>query len=493
MTDLLKRRMSDQRIMGIAIALFLGAVTFVLIVRSPISIWNNSEILTDSSVFEYIAFGMQQGEMPYRDMFDHKGPLLYVINYIGMLIQYYKGVWYIEFIAVYLTCFFVYKTARLNCNRLACLGTVIICATLLYNYYVAGNLSEEYAMPFIGIALYIFLDYFLNRNISKIRLMVCGFTAGGVCMLRPNMTALWIVFSLAVILECVQKKKLRDLSFFILYFCIGFFVLVLPLLIWLVVNNSFTQFIDCYIDFNMIYSTGNGGKEVMLRRWEAVLFFLREPVTVIAFIISGFLCTTKRRFLDWTYIIFLLVTMVLIILSGQQFGHYGMILMPSVSYSISYAMGWFEKKKRSLISAAFLALLGVIVIPVWMALMRQFVGIYEHRGKSTISNEVAMVCQLIKDRTDEDDRIAVYGNWNIIYILSHRLSVSRYSFSSPKALLPSIEVEYFEELRMKKPSFIVIQNGRMDEIMEAFLEEYKYQKIWFLDGIAIYEKGDSNA
>ena len=170
-----------------------------------------------------------------------------------------------------------------------------------------------------------------------------------------------------------------------------------------------------------------------------------------------------------------------------------MILMPSVSYSISYAMGWFEKKKRSLISAAFLALLGVIVIPVWMALMRQFVGIYEHRGKSTISNEVAMVCQLIKDRTDEDDRIAVYGNWNIIYILSHRLSVSRYSFSSPKALLPSIEVEYFEELRMKKPSFIVIQNGRMDEIMEAFLEEYKYQKIWFLDGIAIYEKGDSNA
>lgn len=179
MTDLLKRRMSDQRIMGIAIALFLGAVTFVLIVRSPISIWNNSEILTDSSVFEYIAFGMQQGEMPYRDMFDHKGPLLYVINYIGMLIQYYKGVWYIEFIAVYLTCFFVYKTARLNCNRLACLGTVIICATLLYNYYEAGNLSEEYAMPFIGIALYIFLDYFLNRNISKIRLMVCGFTAGG--------------------------------------------------------------------------------------------------------------------------------------------------------------------------------------------------------------------------------------------------------------------------------------------------------------------------
>ncbi len=69
----------------------------------------------------------------------------------------------------------------------------------------------------------------------------------------------------------------------------------------------------------------------------------------------------------------------------------------------------------------------------------------------------------------------------------------RYSFSSPKALLPSIEVVYFEELRMKKPSFIVIQNGRMDEIMEAFLEEYKYQKIWFLDGIAIYEKGDSNA
>ena len=33
----------------------------------------------DSTVFLYIAKRMQEGRIPYADMFDHKGPLLYFI------------------------------------------------------------------------------------------------------------------------------------------------------------------------------------------------------------------------------------------------------------------------------------------------------------------------------------------------------------------------------------------------------------------------------
>ncbi len=78
------------------IVLFILLVTFLFLQNSPLSIWRSGETGTDSSVFKTVALMMRHGGMPYRDTFDHKGPLLYLLNYTGSLISYYKGVWFIE-------------------------------------------------------------------------------------------------------------------------------------------------------------------------------------------------------------------------------------------------------------------------------------------------------------------------------------------------------------------------------------------------------------
>ena len=41
----------------------------------------------DQSIFEQVGLGMLQGRIPYVDLFDHKGFLLYVINAIGLWIS----------------------------------------------------------------------------------------------------------------------------------------------------------------------------------------------------------------------------------------------------------------------------------------------------------------------------------------------------------------------------------------------------------------------
>src|SRR5690349_7109259 len=41
----------------------------------------------DSSVFAYIGWAMKHGLMPYRDVWDHKGPLLYYLNFAGMSLR----------------------------------------------------------------------------------------------------------------------------------------------------------------------------------------------------------------------------------------------------------------------------------------------------------------------------------------------------------------------------------------------------------------------
>lgn len=141
------------------ISMYLVLLTFVLMMQSPVSIWKiNGTPNTDASVFKTVAMYMQKGKMPYRDIFDHKGPLLYIYNWLGNMIAPWKGIWVIEFISLCLCVFTLYKVARLICGRgYACIAMLVVFAPL-YEFTDGGNMSEEFALPFIAIALYIFMD-----------------------------------------------------------------------------------------------------------------------------------------------------------------------------------------------------------------------------------------------------------------------------------------------------------------------------------------------
>ena len=88
---------------------FFFASSFVFLTESPLHPWVGSDSGTDSSVFMTVAMMMDKGYVPYRDTFDHKGPLLYVINYLGRQIAVYRGVWIFEFLSMLVAFFFFYK------------------------------------------------------------------------------------------------------------------------------------------------------------------------------------------------------------------------------------------------------------------------------------------------------------------------------------------------------------------------------------------------
>ena len=59
---------------------------------------NNRPPAEDSSVFLYIGKRMLEGKLPYRDLFDHKGPILYLIEVLGLRLSPHStnGVWMLE-------------------------------------------------------------------------------------------------------------------------------------------------------------------------------------------------------------------------------------------------------------------------------------------------------------------------------------------------------------------------------------------------------------
>lgn len=240
--------MNIKKYSNLIILLGIFAAALVFMSQSPLNILllnGNSGI--DSSVFRTIAMQMERGLMPYRDSFDHKGPLLYIYNYLGLLIKRHRGIWIIEFISAFAAFGLMYKTARLKCDRMRSFFVLIICAAPLYSYFEGGNMTEEYALPFIMSAVYIFADYFMNDRITRMRLVICGLGFGAVCMLRVNMIAVWIVFCCAVLLRSFREKRLEEIPRFLLYFLMGAGIIVLPICFWLIFNNAFVDFIKDYL------------------------------------------------------------------------------------------------------------------------------------------------------------------------------------------------------------------------------------------------------
>jgi len=85
---------------------------------------------------------MAKGGAMYRDTFDHKGPLLYFINYLGLKISYYSGAWLLEFVMLFVWVILTYRTARLFCRKLPACAVAFLAVTALFGCYCGGNYPE---------------------------------------------------------------------------------------------------------------------------------------------------------------------------------------------------------------------------------------------------------------------------------------------------------------------------------------------------------------
>lgn len=494
----IKKLFEDHKwLKQVLLMLFFAGLTFCFLIKSPLHIWKNGEVGTDSSVFMTVAMMMDKGYMPYRDTFDHKGPLIYLIDYVGRKIAVYRGVWVFEFLFLLITVCYLYKTARILCGRkIACL-VIVVQMALLTGYFKGGNLVEEYALPFISVALFIFMDYFVNRRIGRFRLFICGLCFGCVCLLRINMIAVWIVCCIVVLVQCIKWKKWKELGEYIFFFVLGLMTVGMPIIIWLGVTRSLQPFWEQYIEFNMLYSSRNPQN-----RMASLLQFVNQPVIVLSLVTSIYLIRTKEKLINAICLANMIVTLFFISISSAGYEHYCMILIPTITLPMSALFNVcreiFPERQGRFIQFLLIAyFVAGTVAPAWGPLISDSVrGFYERNG-STKSSGVENICRIIEENTNADTSISVYGNSDIFYVLTGRPHATRYSYQFPIGIvMPEIKNRYFVQLKEQLPKVIIVQPSYYDDPMEQFLYDNDYTLIWADDesrreeGWQVYKHGD---
>ena len=473
-----------------AIMLAFALVAGILIMISSAFPWNGGVEMTDSSVFLTVGRQMENGAMPYVDTFDHKGPLTYIINFFGVMINETKGIFVFEFLAIFVTLWYMFKIFRLKSNNIWLSGVM---AVLLFTPFVSiyfsegGNLTEQYAMPFIAFSIYVFLKYFLEGEVSSSKTFWTGVGFACVLMMRINMVGVWAVFCVGILIRTLWKKEYAELWRYVKWFILGTLSVILPIIIWLLANGAFGAFIDTYIRFNMSYTVA-GKINGMLPTF---VFFMRDLVIVLSICLAIFLAMFKKkiRFVMIIYILAYAISVLTVCMSGRISPHYGMVLVPLTAFPFAVFCHELSKgENRETILMVLVIVLMSLTFNTWLEVANREVDTLYKKVRSgetiAITNKV---CEYVDEYTDHSDKITVFGNWNYVYLRCNRLPASRYSYQFPIGeIQSSIMDEYFDEIEKNKPKVFVVQVGRYNEKepqknnerLNEFLKKHGYVEKW---------------
>lgn len=462
----------------IALSIYLFCLSFFIVMQSPNNIWHNGDTGTDSTVFKYVAKEIMNGNMPYLDTFDHKGPLIYFINVVGNFIGLWKGIWVVEIVSMFVGLLFIYKIARLYCEWLMSSMLVFLVSGSIFKYFEGGNLVEEYAIPFIAIGTYIFLKYLDGYKLKRSEFVASGLAFACVLLLRPNMGVLWPIMCLGIFISLLKEHNIKEVKRVSKWFLVGMSLMLIPVLVWLVVKGALMPFIDSYFKYNMKYTEALSASN---SRYTAISTYLSDSVVSIAAISTIVLMFAKRNIKNCLYVCFFFANILMVSMAGKISMHYGMIIVPSLIYPLAGIAAEIDAKPNDVRIGPSILLVLILVPYVWYSWMLGIttaIGQFSSRNQDYVSNVNREIANIVMQNTYQNDKITVCGNWNIIYLLSDRCSSSRYSYQTVCSIDEDMQDEYFEELTENPPSIIVLRNDFYPmEKMTAYLEQVSYDDI----------------
>ncbi len=443
----------------VIITIFL-IISILILMQSPLNPIHGNIAKSDSTVFIYCGNAIRDGKIIYKDVFDHKGPILYLIEVIGLSITNGNtvGIWLIEVLFMLSNLCLLYKISKLfSNNKIINVLASIISLIPILEFLNKGNFTEEYALPFIIYALYVFIKYLKNNYVRYIEIFLNAVCMGIVLMLRPNMIAVWIVFIPVMIFLYIRDKKFKELGKTVLIYLGGILTVLLPIILYFVVNNAISDFLYCFIEFNFKYTKFQGQDEGVVKTLISFFNHTKFNVLCVIILIANVVRLGRKKqkyFEQIIYIVYFIVTLILISVSGQKYLHYAMILIPFYIVPITQIMEFLLNIENKKIKIFSYVIYGLLIVLISIKSINHQVN--EIKKLYTKEEKVEEIVSWIKENTEKDDNVLILMNDCMIYNYSERKYDGKYIYQTPIfAVDRKLVEELMIEIEENKPKIIV--------------------------------------
>ena len=434
---------------------FLFVCIFILL-QSPLAPFAKSVNGVDSSVFIYSARQILNGQIMYKDIVDHKGPFLYFINVLALFIFNGKfiGIWFFEIISLFLASIMMYKTALFFAGRIPSFFAVVTAFLFLVQLLIGGNFTEEWALPLISIAMYIFVAYLKeNKPLTIVRLFVLSLTFVLTLMLQANMVVLWTGFGLVLLIKWIVEKKykelIRNLSFILLFVILS----ILPFFLYFYYKGALSEAIYLAFKYNMFEYEPVPVSLILKRSIKGLtgLYYM----SVIPFAIVTYMLLRNRTMTNVSVFLSFVFTAFACSL-GRLYSNYYIIFAPLLVIPYSYVFAIikdsFPKAKYALLFILFLIYNFIPTI-----LQAQYAGEnYSEKGYGSFvvpPPTMKILKEIIIQNTRPEDKILVKGNQVSLYLYSGRACATRFPFFIERT--PLTEKYYLKEAEEALPKLII--------------------------------------
>lgn len=219
----------------------------------------------DANCFFTVGKSMLNGIVLYKDIYEQKGPLLYFIYGMAYLMSHtsFIGAFFIEVIFACIYMLAIYKICRLYVDFIPSLAISALSVAVSFSSYAFyfGGSAEELCFPLAAVPTYFLLKCFKDGNgkMAWYKLLISGFCAGCIFLIKYTILSFSIMFVLFVIIEFLRRKNFSGLWKAALLYLGGVAAALFPWIIYFGINGAFKDFYTVYIYNNIFVYGASGG------------------------------------------------------------------------------------------------------------------------------------------------------------------------------------------------------------------------------------------
>jgi len=466
--------------------LLIGFVSLLILL--PASPLNTPIPNRDSGVFLYIGWRILNGEIPYRDIWDHKPPIIYYINALGLAMADGSswGVWFIELASLFLAAYIGFILVKKTFGTLAAIFSMYLWLITLFFINQGGNFTTEYTLPLQFLCLWLAHEA-QNREFCSWRGFLLGLLLGLAFMIKQNTIGIGLAVTIFLIVDRIRLNKFKHLLHELLTIFSGGALVILVLIILYAAQGALSQFWDAAFIYNFVYSSTdlmakiNGTISGMSPLYRTGL----PQLALIGYVISIIWLIFKRDFdRKWFQLIViglidLPIELALVNVSARSYPHYFMILLPIFSVFAGYTVWLIFSVLDELLHLNIPKIIGTlcvcaVLLMYSMVLYKPYMDVI--RNDFGLNQDNTMISYISK-LTSPTDTVLMWGAETTTNFFSQRRSPSRFVYQYPLYMIgysnEKIINEFIQDIIRHKPKFIIDTKNKRCPIFNFPIESHK--------------------
>lgn len=432
----------------------------------------------DSGIFMMVGKGILEGKELYTEIFDHKGPILFGIEALGMLGG-RMGIFVIQTLFMSVNLCLLDKIAKIWMRTKKEIWTIRILTLVLLAYPLSnGNLSEEYSLPFIYLSLYLFFkDWFEGRKPKKIHSYLYGICFGVLTFIRINngITICAIVGCWMVLL--IWNKEWKELAKNLLAGIVGILTIAAPIILYFGMKGSLYEMVYATFLFNIKYSA----KMSFVSNFSSKSTVAHMVILFSPLLFAVFVFAVKCKKTIMLAMEFILLANIMILFLGYGYNHYFTIAVPIITVMLCVLFDEdngiripmsdivIRYGSMAMIAGYFILFVRIIVINI----NDYYIDKWVQQEYEVVENSIGIIPEEERDSVLGIDVFAKY------YLMGEVLPCYKYGilqkhWSNSDASIMEKTLEYVDT---ESPIWVMVQPGYGVEELEKILSDKYDEKI----------------